>query len=101
MAATTQQLNAVSTELQNLSALVKLLYDLKRLRAALAATGADSLAAGDFPLAGDLDHLTRPLLRQAVAGIDLLVTAFETSATLDGVTVIPRDAILRALRSPA
>ena len=96
MAATAQQLNAVSRECAGLRQLVDVIFSLKENRVALDTLAVTSLADGDF--AGDLDHVTAHKIRACVAALDALDAVLTTPAPLDGATEPPIYAIVQMIR---
>lgn len=96
--ANVQQINALSRQLRLAESLVDIVWQLKRGRQAIDALQIGSLGPGDFPLAGELDHLTRANLAAALAAMDLLDKAFLAPTALAGQTRSPQDAILNVLR---
>lgn len=96
----TQQANAASRLLAVVKAIHDSVYDLQKARDAALLIGIPQQA--DFPAPGDLDHLTRQRLQNAVGFADAFKAWLTTPIDLDGNAATPAkaplDAIVEAIR---
>lgn len=98
MAFTAQQSNATSRLVKALTDLKDAYYQLKEDRDAMSLIG---IPPDDgFPAPGDLDHVTRQRLRNAVGLVALLETHMTTSVVLSAglPAKSPLDAIVEVIR---